>query len=251
MGELSRTSTSHLALKAAGSYAGSIKAKPIDPIVVLPADRSGNRYAHDLAWIPPGGRVVTIIDREELGNPQGDLFFVDTASGRPTLAWTSPAGQETWSVESFAVSDDGAVVTFLTNPSNPESRKSSSVWMLQVDGSALERFALPVELENSQPDLLDRRRGCLRDCSIRRCSGPWRGLRCGAKWRSQRTLSRGNRGYTGKFASCIAGEQPSRITNRQSGSYSSYSVGLISSASKSFLAASINVFSTSDRSADS
>jgi hypothetical protein len=133
-----------------GIFAGSMKAKPIDPIVVLPADRSGNRYAHDLAWIPPGGRAVTVIDREELGNPQGDLFIIDTATGRPTLAWTSPAGQETWSVESFAVSDDGLVVTFLTNPSNPNTRKSSSVWMLQVDGGALERFELPVELEQSQ-----------------------------------------------------------------------------------------------------
>lgn len=136
--------------EGSGIYAGSIKAKPIDPIVVLPADRSGNRYARDLAWIAPGGRVATIIERGELGNPQGDLFFIDTETGTPALAWTSPAGREVWSVESFAISQDGSVVAFLTNSSNPQSTKSSSAWLMQVDGSALERFDLPLELTTSR-----------------------------------------------------------------------------------------------------
>ena len=136
--------------EGSGIYAGSMKAKPIDPIVVLPADRSGNRYAHDLAWIGSGGRVATIIEREELGNPQGDLFYIETGSGIPTLAWTSPAGREVWSVESFALSDDGAVVAFLTNPSNPDTRKPSSIWIMQVAGGAVERFEMPVGLEESE-----------------------------------------------------------------------------------------------------
>ena len=136
--------------EGSGIYAGSMKAKPIDPIVVLPADRSGNRYAHDVAWIGSGGRIATIIEREELGNPQGDLFYVDTSSRIPTLAWTSPAGREVWSVESFALSDDGAVTAFLTNASNPDTSKPSSIWMLQVDGGAIERFELPVGLEESR-----------------------------------------------------------------------------------------------------
>ncbi len=137
---------------AAGSgiYAASMKAKPIDPIVVLPADRSGNRFANDLAWIGSGGRIATIIEREELGNSQGDLFYVDTASGIPTLAWTSPTGRDVWSVESFALSDDGEVVSFLTNPSNPDTHKPSSIWMMQVDGGAVERFELPVGLRESR-----------------------------------------------------------------------------------------------------
>jgi len=53
-------------------------------------------------------------------------------------------------VESFAVSDDGVVVAFLTNPSNPATRKPSSIWIMQVDGGAVERFELPVELEASR-----------------------------------------------------------------------------------------------------
>lgn len=132
--------------EGSGVFAGSMRAKPIDPIVVMPADRSGNRYAHDLGWIGSSGRVATVIEREELGDPQGDLFYLDTSTGLPTLAWTSPAGRESWSVMSFTVSDDGAVVAFLTNPSNPGSQKPSSVWVLQVDGSALERFELPVQI---------------------------------------------------------------------------------------------------------
>ncbi len=136
--------------EGSGIYAGSMKAKPIDPIVILPADRSGNRYAHDLSWIASGGRVATVIEREELGNPQGDLFYIDTGTGKPTLAWTSPSGREVWSVESFVVADDGAVVAFLTNASNPATRKPSSVWLMQIDGRALERFELPVALEESR-----------------------------------------------------------------------------------------------------
>ncbi len=136
--------------EGSGIFAGSMKAKPIDPIVILPADRSGNRYAHDLAWIDAGGRVATVIEREELGTPQGDLFYIDTATGKPTLAWTSPSGREVWSVASFAVADDGAVVTFLTNANNPATQKPSSVWLMQIDGSALERFELPVALQASR-----------------------------------------------------------------------------------------------------
>ncbi len=136
--------------EGSGIYAGSMKAKPIDPLVILPADRSGNRYAHDLAWIDAGGRVATVIEREELGTPQGDLFYIDTGSGKPTLAWTSPSGREIWSVASFAIADDGAVVTFLTNANNPSTEKPSSVWLMQIDGNALERFELPVALEGSR-----------------------------------------------------------------------------------------------------
>jgi hypothetical protein len=136
--------------QGSGIYAGSMKAKPIDPIVILPADRSGNRYAHDLAWIPTSNRVATIIERGELGNPQGDLFYVDAGTGTPTLAWTSPFGQDTWSVSSFSVSSDGMVVAFLTNPSDEATRKPSSVWVMQIDGGAIERFDLPVELDMSR-----------------------------------------------------------------------------------------------------
>lgn len=132
-----------------GIYAGSMKAKPIDPVVVLPADRSGNRYAHELAWIDSGDRVATVIEREELGQPQGDLFYVDTTTGTPTLAWTSPAGRDVWSVESFTVSDDGVVIAFVTNSRNSTTRKPSSVWLMQIGGAAIERFELPVELAGS------------------------------------------------------------------------------------------------------
>lgn len=133
-----------------GIFAGSMKAKPIDPLVVLPVDRSGNRSARDLAWVPSSNRLATVIEGKAMGSPQGDLFFIDAANGRPTLAWTSPAGRETWSVDEFAFSADGQVVTFLTNPTNPESHKPSSVWVMQVDGTALERFELPVELRESR-----------------------------------------------------------------------------------------------------
>ena len=136
--------------EGSGIYAGSMKAKPVDPIVVLPADRSGNRYASGVAWISPGNRVATVIEREEVGIPQGDLFYIDTETRVPQLAWTSPTGREVWSVESFAISDDGAVVTFLTNPSNPDTRKASSVWMMQIDGGTIERFDLPVRARTEQ-----------------------------------------------------------------------------------------------------
>lgn len=136
--------------EGSGIFAGSMKAMPVDPIVVLPADRSGNRYAREIAWIPPGGRVATIVEREELGNPQGDLFFVDSHTGTPQLVWTSPPGREVASVESFAISDDGSVLAFVTNPSRPKSGKSSSLWLMQVDGPTIERFDLPLELAESQ-----------------------------------------------------------------------------------------------------
>jgi hypothetical protein len=132
-----------------GIWAGSMRAKPIDPIVVLPADRSGNRYAREVAWLQSGNRVATSIEREELGTPQGDLFFVDTHTGVPQLAWTSPPGRDVASVESFAISPDGRVVAFVTNPSRPGSGKPSSLWLMQIDGPTIERFDLPAELTES------------------------------------------------------------------------------------------------------
>lgn len=131
-----------------GVLAGSLKARPIDPIVVLPADRSGNRYAHGVEWIPGDGRIVTIIERQELGSPQGDLFYLDPAKGIPGLAWTSPPGRETASVESFAVSSDGRLVAFLTNASRSTDR-SSAVWLMQIDGPSIERFDLPERLTDT------------------------------------------------------------------------------------------------------
>lgn len=142
--------------EGSGVYAGSMKAKPIDPIVVLPADRSGNRYARGVAWIPSGNRVATIIEREELGNPQGDLFYIDTHSGVPELGWTSPPGRDVASVESFAVSLDGQVIGFVTNPTRPGHGKPSSLWLMQVDGPTIERFDLPVALGESTVSFTDR-----------------------------------------------------------------------------------------------
>ncbi|HET9659567.1 MAG TPA: hypothetical protein VFP05_04510 [Thermomicrobiales bacterium] len=126
-----------------GIYAGSMRAKPIDPIVVLSPDRSGNRYARGVQWIGASNRLGTIIEREELGSPQGDLFFLDVRGGTPHLAWTSPSGRDTASVETFAVSPDGMVTSFVTNPVRAESGKMSSVWMMQTDGPSIERFDLP------------------------------------------------------------------------------------------------------------
>ena len=133
-----------------GIYAGSLRAKPIDPIVVLPADRSGNRYARQVGWIGASDRIATILEREELGRPQGDLFVIDTQSKVPHLAWTSPAGRDIASVESFAVSDDGLVTAFVTNPTSSGATKPSSVWVKQTDGPAIERFDLPVQLSDSR-----------------------------------------------------------------------------------------------------
>ena len=151
--------------EGSGIYAGSMKAKPIDPLVILPADRSGNRYAHEIGWIDAGGRVATVIEREELGTPQGDLFYIDTPSGRPTLAWTSPSGREVWSVASFAISDDGAVVTFLTNASNPATEKPSSVWLMQIDGERVGAFRAPCRAAGKSIGVLSARSGSLRDCA--------------------------------------------------------------------------------------
>lgn len=137
-------------VEGSGVYAGSMKAKPIDPIVVLPADRSGNRYARGIAWIGTTARVATIIDREELGAAQGDLFFLDTQTRIPTLIWTSPVGRAVASVESFAISPNSLVTAFLTNPVRPNREKPSSVWLQQTDGPAIERFDLPVSLAASR-----------------------------------------------------------------------------------------------------
>ena len=133
-----------------GVFAGSMKAKPIDPIVVLPADRSGNRYAREVAWVGTTARVATIIDREELGNAQGDLFFLDTHTQLPQLVWTSPAGRDVAGVESFAVSADTLVTAFLTNPVRSSEETLSSLWLKQTDGATVERFDLPVGLFSSR-----------------------------------------------------------------------------------------------------
>lgn len=129
-----------------GIFAGSMKAKPIDPIVVLPADRSGNRYARGVAWVGTTSRVATIIDREELGTTQGDLFFLDTQTRMPELVWTSPVGRDVASVEAFEISPDAVVTAFVTNSARRIRDKPSSVWVAQIDGPAIERFDLPVEL---------------------------------------------------------------------------------------------------------
>ena len=136
--------------EGSGIFAGSIKAKPIDPIVVLPADRSGNRYAREIEWIGMSPRVATIVEREELGTPQGDLFYLDTHTHAPQLAWTSPSGRDIASVESFGISPDSLVTAFLTNPSRPEPGKPSSVWLKQTEGTAIERFDLPVMLTETR-----------------------------------------------------------------------------------------------------
>lgn len=132
-----------------GIYAGSMKAKPIDPVVLVPGDRSGNRYARDVQWVPPGGRVATIIDREELGSPQGDLFFIDAHTAVPELIWTSPRGRDTSSVRSFSVSPDGGVIAFVTSPVGDGAKSASALWVMQVDGPAIERFDLPVVLDET------------------------------------------------------------------------------------------------------
>ncbi len=133
-----------------GIFAGSMKAKPIDPIVVLPADRSGNRYAREVAWVGTTARVATIIDREETGTTQGDLFVLDTQTKMPNLVWTSPVGRDVASVEAFAISPDAMVTAFLTNPVRRPGTKPSSVWLGQTDGPAIERFDLPVGLSGSR-----------------------------------------------------------------------------------------------------
>jgi hypothetical protein len=133
-----------------GIMAGSLRAKPIDPIVVLPADRSGNRYAREVEWIGSTDQVATIIDREELGEPQGDLFSVDTRTKAPSLVWTSPAGRDIASVESFAIAPDGFVVAFLTNPSRTGGDKPSSLWLKQLNGPTIERFDLPIGLTETR-----------------------------------------------------------------------------------------------------
>jgi hypothetical protein len=135
--------------EGSGVYAGSMLAKPIDPIVVLPPDRSGNRYARDVQWIGSSNRLATIIEREELGSPQGDLFTLDVQAGTPHLAWTSPSGRDTASVESFTVSPDGLVTAFITNPVREATGKTSSVWLMQTDGPSIERFDLPMILADS------------------------------------------------------------------------------------------------------
>lgn len=129
-----------------GIYAGSMRAKPIDPIVVLAPDRSGNRYARGVQWIGTSDRLATIIDRDELGSPQGDLFFLGLQERTPQLAWTSPPGRDTASVESFTVSPDGIVTAFVTNPVRFEVGKASSIWVMQTDGPSIERFDLPLIL---------------------------------------------------------------------------------------------------------
>jgi len=129
-----------------GIFAGSMKAKPIDPIVVLPADRSGNRFARGVAWVGTTSRVATIIDREELGTTQGDLFFLDTQTRVPQLVWTSSSGRDVASVEAFEISPDAVVTAFVTNSARRTRDKPSSVWVSQNDGPAIERFDLPVEL---------------------------------------------------------------------------------------------------------
>jgi len=134
------------ATDGSGIFAGSMKAKPIDTIVVLPADRSGNRYARGVAWVGTTSRVATIIDREEMGTRQGDLFFLDTQTQMPRLVWTSPAGRDIASVEAFEIAPDAVVVAFVTNSARRTRDKPSSVWMAQIDGPAIERFDLPIEL---------------------------------------------------------------------------------------------------------
>ncbi len=129
-----------------GIYAGSMRAKPIDPIVVLPPDRSGNRYARDVQWIGESDRLATILEREELGSPQGDLFFLDVHNPTPQLAWTSPPGRDPASVESFSISPDGLVTAFVTNPARSGVGKTSSVWVMQTDGPSIERFDLPMKI---------------------------------------------------------------------------------------------------------
>jgi hypothetical protein len=132
--------------EGSGIYAGSMRAKPIDPIVVLQPDRSGNRYARGVQWIGESDRVATILEREELGSPQGDLFYLDVHSPMPRLAWTSPPGRDTASVESFAISPDGLVTAFVTSPARSMVEKPSSVWVMQTDGPSIERFDLPAKL---------------------------------------------------------------------------------------------------------
>jgi hypothetical protein len=132
-----------------GIFAASMNAKPIDPIEVLPADRSGNRYARGVAWLPAGMRIATIIEREELGNPQGDLFYINTHTGAPELAWTSPPGRDISSVVSFAPAPNGQVIAFVTNPGRAGSGKPSSLWLMQIDGPTIERFDLASELWES------------------------------------------------------------------------------------------------------
>jgi hypothetical protein len=132
--------------EGSGIFAGSMRAKPIDPIVVLPPDRSGNRYARGVQWIGESDRVATILEREELGSPQGDLFYLDVHNPVPRLAWTSPPGRDTASVESFTISPDGLVTAFVTSPARSEVGKPSSVWVMQTDGPSIERFDLPSKL---------------------------------------------------------------------------------------------------------
>lgn len=133
-----------------GVFAGSMKAKPIDPIVVLPADRSGNRYAREVAWVGTTARVATIIDREEMGVAQGDLFFLDTHTRQPQLVWTSAGGRDIASVESFAISADTLVTAFLTNSIRTTADKPSALWMKQSDGASVERFDLPIRVSSSR-----------------------------------------------------------------------------------------------------
>ena len=83
------------------------------------------------------------------GSPQGDLS-TNAHTGVPELGWTSPPGRDIASVQSFAISSDYQVVAFLTNPSQDNGNKPSSLWLMQIDGTAIERFDLPLELNETE-----------------------------------------------------------------------------------------------------
>lgn len=129
-----------------GIFGGSFRALPIDPVTLLPADRSGNRNARGVQWVPGDSRMVTIIEGEELGRPHGDLFVVDVHTSFPELLWASPPGPERASVEAFTVAPDGLVVAFSTNSNRQGSERPTSVLIKQLDGPSIERFELPLEL---------------------------------------------------------------------------------------------------------
>ncbi len=130
-----------------GVNAASVNALPIDPVLVFPADPSGNRSATQTEWMGNGEQALTLVERAEFGTQLGSLFQVGVGQQTPRLEWTAGSLPNSPGAISFAVAPDSRVVAIVVR----EQRGALSLVLHQLGGGS--QIVIPLGIDADRADV--------------------------------------------------------------------------------------------------
>ncbi len=135
------------ARSGAGIYVAPVAALPLDPVVLLKPDPTGNRSARDVTWTAGDDHVLAILERRETGGRGGDVLSVRSAGGQPEIIWSAGMLVGEGGAQEISLSPDGEVLAVLL--AGPDG---SMVELLQMSGTGTTMSELDARIERASID---------------------------------------------------------------------------------------------------